>query len=83
MKDDLFILEENRKEDISREQQVWKKNRCYVSDYFLCCLSVFFLVMTSIMLADVLLLIAKAQSKKNLQPTNIVATVTSPSCQLS
>jgi hypothetical protein len=36
MKDDLFILEENSKEDISREQQVRrKKNRCYVGDDFL------------------------------------------------
>jgi hypothetical protein len=35
MKDDLFILEENSKEGISREQQVRrKKKRCYVGDDF-------------------------------------------------
>lgn len=49
MKDDLFILEENRRQDVSREEQVWKKMLDYcVSDYSLSLPALFFLSPTDV-----------------------------------
>lgn len=74
MKDDLFILEENRKrrhiKKASKQASLYrKKNRCYVRDYYF----LFLLVVSSndvnMMLADILLFIAEIYWKKR-RPNN-------------
>jgi len=43
MKDDRFVLEAKRNEDVARKQtHKYGKNRCYVGDYFSLFLPVFF-----------------------------------------